>query len=94
MGSQGFAQLAIELHAGTLAGVVDRAPVLGDDRLILAVTYPAAMPSGGDVQGDGTVFNEVASEYERHRPTYPDALIDQACEVAGVGPGTRAPARL
>ena len=35
----------------------------------------------------GEVFNEVAEEYDRYRPTYPDALIDQACEVGGLGPG-------
>jgi SAM-dependent methyltransferase len=35
----------------------------------------------------GEVFNEVAEEYDRHRPTYPDALIDRACEVGGLGPG-------
>ncbi len=35
----------------------------------------------------GEVFNEVAEEYERHRPTYPDALIDRACEMGGLGPG-------
>jgi hypothetical protein len=29
---------------------------------------------------------EVAEEYDRHRPTYPDALIDRACEV---GAGSR-----
>jgi SAM-dependent methyltransferase len=33
----------------------------------------------------GHVFNEVAEEYDRHRPTYPDALVDQACE--GIAPG-------
>jgi len=33
------------------------------------------------------VFNDVAEEYDRHRPAYPDALIDQACEVGGLGPG-------
>jgi SAM-dependent methyltransferase len=37
----------------------------------------------------GKVFNEVAVEYDRNRPTYPDALIDQACEVAGIGDGSR-----
>src|ERR1700722_16102604 len=37
----------------------------------------------------GKVFNEVAVEYDRNRPTYPDALIDQACEVAGIGEGDR-----
>ncbi len=35
----------------------------------------------------GKVFNEVAVEYDRNRPTYPDALVDQACEVAGIGDG-------
>jgi SAM-dependent methyltransferase len=37
----------------------------------------------------GKVFNEVALEYDRNRPTYPDALVDQACEVAGIGDGDR-----
>jgi ubiquinone/menaquinone biosynthesis C-methylase UbiE len=36
----------------------------------------------------GEVFNEIAAGYERHRPTYPDALIDQACGLGGLGPGT------
>jgi SAM-dependent methyltransferase len=35
------------------------------------------------------VFNEVAEEYDRHRPAYPDALIDRACEVGGLGPGAK-----
>jgi SAM-dependent methyltransferase len=34
-----------------------------------------------------TVFNQIAGEYDRHRPAYPDALIDQACHRAGIGPG-------
>jgi SAM-dependent methyltransferase len=33
----------------------------------------------------GRVFNEVAEDYDRHRPTYPDVLVDRACE--GIGPG-------
>jgi SAM-dependent methyltransferase len=37
----------------------------------------------------GRVFNEVADEYDRHRPAYPDALIDGACEAAGLGAGAR-----
>jgi SAM-dependent methyltransferase len=37
----------------------------------------------------GEVFNDVAEEYDRHRPSYPDALIDRACEVGGLGPGAR-----
>jgi SAM-dependent methyltransferase len=37
----------------------------------------------------GTVFNDVADAYDRHRPTYPDALIDRACAAAGLAPGAR-----
>ena len=33
----------------------------------------------------GKVFDEIAAEYDRHRPAYPDELIDQACQVAGIG---------
>jgi ubiquinone/menaquinone biosynthesis C-methylase UbiE len=35
----------------------------------------------------GKVFDGVAAEYDRHRPAYPDELIDQACQVAGIGSG-------
>ena len=35
----------------------------------------------------GKVFDEIADEYDRHRPGYPDELIDQACQVAGLGAG-------
>jgi ubiquinone/menaquinone biosynthesis C-methylase UbiE len=35
----------------------------------------------------GKVFDEVAAEYDRHRPTYPDELVGQACQVAGIGSG-------
>jgi ubiquinone/menaquinone biosynthesis C-methylase UbiE len=35
----------------------------------------------------GTVFDEIAAEYDRRRPTYPDELIDQACRVARIGSG-------
>ena len=33
----------------------------------------------------GQVFDEIATEYDRRRPAYPDELIDQACQVAGIG---------
>jgi SAM-dependent methyltransferase len=29
----------------------------------------------------------MAAEYDRHRPTYPDELLDQACRVANIGSG-------
>ena len=35
----------------------------------------------------GKVFDEIAAAYDRQRPTYPDQLIDQACEVAGISDG-------
>jgi SAM-dependent methyltransferase len=42
---------------------------------------------GSEARRYGTVFDEVADEYDRTRPMYPDALVDQACEVAGLGHG-------
>ena len=38
---------------------------------------------------DGRVFDEVAAEYDRCRPAYPDELVDRACCVAGIGSGDR-----
>jgi ubiquinone/menaquinone biosynthesis C-methylase UbiE len=35
----------------------------------------------------GKVFDAIAAEYDRHRPAYPDELVDQACQVAGIGRG-------
>src|ERR1700678_3417563 len=37
----------------------------------------------------GKVFDEIAAEYDRHRPAYPDELVDQACRIAGIGDGDR-----
>jgi SAM-dependent methyltransferase len=33
----------------------------------------------------GKFFDEIAGEYDSSRPAYPDKLIDQACQVAGLG---------
>jgi SAM-dependent methyltransferase len=44
---------------------------------------------GSTARRYGKVFDEIAVEYDRHRPTYPDELIDQACLVAGVVSGDR-----
>src|SRR6516165_994812 len=35
----------------------------------------------------GKVFDEIAAEYDRRRPSYPGELVDQACRVAGIGSG-------
>ena len=45
------------------------------------------VPDGSDVRSYGAVFDTVAVEYERRRPTYPDELIDLACQVAGLSAG-------
>jgi ubiquinone/menaquinone biosynthesis C-methylase UbiE len=37
----------------------------------------------------GGVFDEVAAEYDRNRPAYPEELMDVACEVARIGAGDR-----
>jgi SAM-dependent methyltransferase len=37
----------------------------------------------------GKVFDEIAAEYDRRRPAYPDELIDQTCRVAGIRSGDR-----
>jgi SAM-dependent methyltransferase len=46
------------------------------------------MPRAAEARRYGEVFNEVAEGYDRHRSAYPDALIDRACEVGGLGPGS------
>lgn len=43
------------------------------------------MPPQPDSPSLGHVFNDVAEEYDRYRPTYSDVLVDRACE--GIGPG-------
>jgi SAM-dependent methyltransferase len=44
---------------------------------------------GSTARRYGQVFDEIAAEYDRHRPAYPDELIDQACLVAGIGSGAQ-----
>lgn len=46
-------------------------------------------PPGSPARRYGKVFDEIASEYDRHRPAYPDELVDRACQVAGLGSGDR-----
>ncbi len=35
----------------------------------------------------GKVFDQVAAEYDRHRPTYPEQLIDLTCQAVGLESG-------
>jgi SAM-dependent methyltransferase len=43
------------------------------------------VPRQAEARSYGRVFDQVAEDYDRHRPTYLDVLVDQACE--GIGPG-------
>jgi 2-polyprenyl-3-methyl-5-hydroxy-6-metoxy-1,4-benzoquinol methylase len=52
------------------------------------VTFPR-MSEATPSRSYGKVFNEVAVEYDRNRPTYPEALVERACAVAGIGDGDR-----
>ncbi len=45
------------------------------------------MPEATLERSYGRVFNRVAASYDRHRPSYPEELIDRACKIAGIGPG-------
>jgi ubiquinone/menaquinone biosynthesis C-methylase UbiE len=45
--------------------------------------------SSTSARGGGKAFDDVAAEYDRSRPTYPDELVDRACLVAGIGSGDR-----
>jgi len=47
------------------------------------------MPDRSPHRGYGTVFNRVATSYDRHRPAYPEGLIDRAFVVAGLRPGDK-----
>src|SRR5579875_47026 len=60
-----------------LRGDVHTAPGAADRRLREAATGSSP----------GEVFNEIAGAYDRHRPGYPEPLIDEACELAGLTPG-------
>jgi SAM-dependent methyltransferase len=51
------------------------------------VAYLVRVPNGTLQRSYGKVFDEVATEYDRHRPTYPEQLIDRAYELAGLQAG-------
>ena len=54
------------------------------ERFVGRVTYLVSVPDGTLQRSYGRVFNQVATEYDRYRPTYPEQLIDLACQVAGL----------
>ncbi len=48
-----------------------------------------SVPDGTLQRSYGKVFDQVAGEYDRHRPTYPEQLIDLGCQMAGLERGDR-----
>lgn len=46
-----------------------------------------SVAGSADTRTCGKVFNAMVEEYDRHRPTYPDRLIDLACDSAELGAG-------
>lgn len=45
--------------------------------------------SGDPRRRHGKAFDEIAVDYDRNRPAYPDELIDRACTIAGLAHGDR-----
>lgn len=60
-----------------------------DVLVIRHATYIPAMPDGTLERSYGEVFDQVAEDYDLHRPKYPEALLDHAREIAAVGAGER-----
>ena len=50
-------------------------------------TEPVAKHEDLGLTRSGAVFDGIASDYDRHRPGYPDELVDEACRLAGLGDG-------
>ncbi len=57
------------------------------ERSVGRATYLVSVPDGTLQRSYGKVFDQVAAEYDRYRPSYPEQLIDLACQVAGLEPG-------
>ncbi len=62
-------------------------PGAEDVTIIRHAAYISAMPDR--TRSYGKVFERVAEEYDRHRPTYPDELLDHVCDLAALGVGDR-----
>ncbi|HEX5308551.1 MAG TPA: class I SAM-dependent methyltransferase [Solirubrobacteraceae bacterium] len=45
------------------------------------------MPDGTLQRSYGKAFDRIACEYDRHRPSYPEQLVDLSCQIAGLGRG-------
>jgi SAM-dependent methyltransferase len=60
---------------------------LWTSRSVGRLAYLVSVPDGTLQRSYGKVFNQVAAEYDRRRPTYPERLIDLACLLAGLERG-------
>lgn len=49
----------------------------------------ASVVQDRDARSYGKVFDTVAAEYDRHRPAYPDELVDHACRAGALAAGDR-----
>jgi SAM-dependent methyltransferase len=45
------------------------------------------MPDDADSRRYGATFDTIAVEYDRSRPTYPDELVERACEIGDLAAG-------
>ncbi len=61
--------------------------MVGATRSVGRIAYLVRVPDGTLQRSYGKVFNRVAAAYDRHRPTYPEQLIDLACQIAGLDRG-------
>ncbi len=59
----------------------------GSPRSVGRTAYLVGVPDGTLQRSYGKVFDQVAVAYDRHRPTYPEQLIDLACLLAGLDRG-------
>ncbi len=71
-------------HEGRLTGAPDVPSGRAGPRV-----YARAVAADGAGGRQGEVFDAVAEAYDRERPSYPDELIDAACSIAGLAPGSR-----
>lgn len=63
--------------------------VSGAGPSIREALYVADMASEAPIRSYGKVFDQVAADYDRFRPAYPDDLVDHACQLAELESGDR-----
>jgi ubiquinone/menaquinone biosynthesis C-methylase UbiE len=56
-------------------------------RSVGRAAYLVSVPDGTLQRSYGKIFDQVAAEYDRRRPTYPEQLIDRVCQLAGLERG-------